>query len=194
MIEHSQARERVLDAAEKLFAQRGYSNVTVKDIASAVGIRHTTLYHHAPGGKQQLFIEVTERHLMRHREGIARAIQSAGGDLRHTLYAISDWLLSQPPMNFVRLTQLDLESFPPTEAMRISQLALNSMVEPIVSVLASAQARGEIAHDDIGLVAGGIFGMIESLHSVPAHALTTSRSAMANVLIDTLLDGLLKQS
>ena len=31
--ENSEARERVLSAAEKLFAQRGYSSVTLRDIA-----------------------------------------------------------------------------------------------------------------------------------------------------------------
>jgi AcrR family transcriptional regulator len=191
--ERSEARERVLDAAELLFAGRGYASVTVKDIAQAVGIRHTTLYHHAPGGKAQLFIEVTERHLQRHRDGIEHAIRNTGGDVRQSLYAIADWLLSQPPLDFMRLTRLDLETMPHGEALRIAQLALDSTIEPIARVLAQAQVRGEIHHADIGLVAGGIFGMIESLHMIPDHAAQPSRAAMARVLIDTFLDGLLEQ-
>ena len=48
----SEARERVLDGAAKLFTERGYAAVTLRDIAAEVGIRHTSLYHHVPGGKE----------------------------------------------------------------------------------------------------------------------------------------------
>lgn len=54
-IQPSEAHERVLYAAERLFAECGYHTVTVKDVAKAAGIHHASLYHHAPGGKAQLF-------------------------------------------------------------------------------------------------------------------------------------------
>ncbi|MBZ0309485.1 MAG: TetR/AcrR family transcriptional regulator, partial [Anaerolineae bacterium] len=54
--------------AEHLFAERGYTAVTLRDIAEAVGLRHASLYHHVPGGKEALFIEVTERTMKRHAE------------------------------------------------------------------------------------------------------------------------------
>jgi AcrR family transcriptional regulator len=38
--------ERILDAAEKLFASRGYSGTTLRDVASAVGLRTPSLYNH----------------------------------------------------------------------------------------------------------------------------------------------------
>jgi AcrR family transcriptional regulator len=42
MMDESEARERVLAAAERLFAERGYAAVTLRDIAAAVGIRHAS--------------------------------------------------------------------------------------------------------------------------------------------------------
>ncbi|GCE21918.1 TetR/AcrR family transcriptional regulator [Dictyobacter kobayashii] len=48
----SVARERVLDAAELLFARQGYASVTLRAIAAQVGIHHTSLYHHVPGAKR----------------------------------------------------------------------------------------------------------------------------------------------
>ncbi len=56
---NTDARERVLDAAERLFAERGYASVTLRDIAAEVGIRHTSLYHHVPGGKEAIFAHPT---------------------------------------------------------------------------------------------------------------------------------------
>ena len=95
---HSQARERVLDAADKLFAERGYAAVTLRDIAAEVGIRHTSLYHHVPGGKEELFIEVTERSLTHHRIGLSEAIVQAGTTIRPQLFAAADWFLSHPTL------------------------------------------------------------------------------------------------
>jgi AcrR family transcriptional regulator len=39
-------RRRILDAAEKLFAERGIDRVTIADIVNAAGIRASTLYEY----------------------------------------------------------------------------------------------------------------------------------------------------
>ncbi len=189
-----EARERVLAAAEQLFAQRGYAAVTLRDIAAAVGIRHASLYHHAPGGKEQLYIEVAERNFQRHREGLTRAIQAAEPNARMQLHAAADWLLSQPPMDLVRLTHSDLPMIAPAEAERLSRMAYDAMLSPIQQALKEAQQRGEITHPQPGLIAGGILGMVESLHAVPDLAIADSRTAMAHELIDALLQGLYARS
>src|SRR5688500_2573667 len=124
----TEARERVLDAAEQLFAQRGYAAVTLRDIGAAVGIRHASLYHHAPGGKEALFVEVTERHLERHRAGLVSVIAAAEPDLRAQLHAAAGWLLSQPPMDLIRMTYSDMPAIAEAHAERLSWLAYGAMI------------------------------------------------------------------
>ncbi len=191
--ENTEARERVLDAAERLFAQKGYAAVTLRDIAAEVGIRHTSLYHHMPGGKEEMFIEVTERHFQRHRQGLTQAISQAGPDIRTQLIVAADWLLSQPPMDLVRMVYSDMPAIDAAEATRLSEVAYASILSPIESALHQGQQRGEIAHHNLGLIAGGLVGMIESLHAVPEYALEQSRQEMAHELIDVLLNGLRKR-
>ena len=196
---HSQARERVLDAADKLFAERGYAAVTLRDIAAEVGIRHTSLYHHVPGGKEELFIEVTERSLTHHRIGLSEAIVQAGTTIRPQLFAAADWFLSHPPMDLVRMTYSDMPEIEPREAHRISQMAFDALILPVHYALEGANQRGEIAHDDVGLIAGGLVGMIESLHSIPEFVFKgdavprKTRKEMAYDLIDVMLRGLEKR-
>lgn len=74
--ENSVSRERLLTMAEKLFSQKGYHSVTLRDIAAETGIRQASLYHHAPGGKEELFIEVMERIFDRHQNGLNEAMRS----------------------------------------------------------------------------------------------------------------------
>lgn len=186
----SEARERVLGAAEQLFARRGYNAVTLRDIGAAAGVHHSSLYHHAPGGKEALFIEVTERSFRHHREGLLRAIDNAGGDIQARLSAVADWLLSQPPMDLVRLAHSDLPGLDRAEAGRLTELAYTSMMAPIADTLAAARGRGEIEHDDLLLLSGGILGMIESLHAIPEGVVERSRQELGRDLIATLLTGL----
>lgn len=48
-------RQTIIDISIKLFAQSGYANVSVRDIASAVGIKPASLYYHFDN-KQTLYL------------------------------------------------------------------------------------------------------------------------------------------
>jgi AcrR family transcriptional regulator len=53
-------RERILDAAEALFAEHGLAGTPVRDIARGVGVTPASLYNHFEG-KQALYEAVLER-------------------------------------------------------------------------------------------------------------------------------------
>lgn len=187
---HTEARERVLLVAERLFSQRGYAAVTLRDIAAEVGIRHASLYHHVPGGKEELFVEVIERSFARHNQGIHDAIATAAPDLRARLYAIAGWFLSQPPMDVLRMVHSDIPSLNHHHAQRLSTLVFTTMILPTARVLEDAQRYGEIGELNSSLLAGAIFSMVEGLHAVPQYAMTPSLDVMAHQVIDALLDGI----
>jgi AcrR family transcriptional regulator len=54
------AKERLLDAAERLFAQRGYHGVSIRDITEAAGADVALVNYHF-GGKRALLTRVFER-------------------------------------------------------------------------------------------------------------------------------------
>ncbi len=189
----SQARERVLQAAEALFTKRGYEAVTVKDIAKQAGLHHSSIYHHLPddGGKEALFTEVMTRHLHQHRDGIQQAIASAEGDLRGQLVAIAAWLLSQPPMDLLRLSNTDLPAMKDREAAgKLEWLIYATILVPIIGVLEQAQARGEVNHEHLDNIGGAILTSIEGLHNIPDEHVNHSRVAMAKELIDVFIRGI----
>jgi TetR/AcrR family transcriptional regulator len=53
-------RERILDAAERLFAEQGFAATSVRDLSKAVGLTPASLYNHFEG-KQALYEAVMER-------------------------------------------------------------------------------------------------------------------------------------
>ena len=55
-----QRREQMLDAANALFAERGYDEVSVEHIAGSAGVTRG-LVHHYFGGRKQVYIALLER-------------------------------------------------------------------------------------------------------------------------------------
>ena len=52
-------RERIADAAARLFAEHGYAGTSTRSIAERVGIRQASLYYHF-AGKDELLLELLE--------------------------------------------------------------------------------------------------------------------------------------
>jgi hypothetical protein len=98
--------------------------------------------------------------------------------------------LSQPPMDIMRVIYSDMPAIDTAQSDRLMQIGLESMLLPIERALRSGQRRGEIEHHDLGLIAGAILGMVQSLYCVPDQALERPRPEMAREVIDVLLKGL----
>ncbi len=59
-LDPEQRSEQILDAANALFAERGYEEVSVEDIARSAGVARG-LVHHYFGGRKQVYIALLER-------------------------------------------------------------------------------------------------------------------------------------
>lgn len=57
----SERRERILDAAAEVFAERGYNDASMAAIASRAGVVASVIYDHF-GSKQELAVELLELH------------------------------------------------------------------------------------------------------------------------------------
>ena len=62
--------------ARSQFAERGYSSVSLADVVEATGLTKGALYHHFPGGKEDLFRAVVEDVV----SDVSRRIEDAVGD------------------------------------------------------------------------------------------------------------------
>lgn len=186
----SEARERVLRYAEHLFSERGYAAVTLRDIAAGLGMRQASLYHHVPGGKEELYVEVTERNLRRHHRGLEMALTHAGG-MRSQLRAAAHWLLSQPPMNLSRMVRSDLSAITQAHADRLLTISYETLFAPLEGALRRAAERGDIrAHNPI-LLAATFISLVEGLwDACGGRTDAWQREELAAELIDVLLDGL----
>jgi len=186
----SLSMDRLLVVAERLFSERGFSSVTLRDISQELRLSHASLYYHFPGGKEELFIAVTKRSILRHGEALARVLDETAEDIRSRLHRAADWFLSQPPLDLIRMSQSDMPVLKPKVAREMMDLMYSEILVKLQSALQKADKEGSIRCPNPGLVGGALVGMIESFHSMPDFALRSPRTEMAREMIDILLKGL----
>ena len=87
--------DRILDAAEALFAARGFSGTSVRDIASEVGLNPASLYNHFDN-KEALYEAVLERGVRPLIEVLERAAESEEIDAERVIDAVMEHLATTP--------------------------------------------------------------------------------------------------
>src|SRR6201985_3920728 len=73
-LEHT--RSLLLDAAEEVFAERGFMAASLDDIASAAGYTKGAIYKHFTT-KEDLFLAVSDRYWRRYFDNFAQVMSSA---------------------------------------------------------------------------------------------------------------------
>lgn len=190
----SDAKHRVLECAERLFMERGYAAITLRDIADALGIRQASLYYHFPGGKEQLYVEVVRAVFGRHNAGLVNAIAATGGDLRGALLAAAEWLGSQPPLNFLGMMHSDLPVLGGDAAREVAGAAYAAMFGPLRRAFAVAHARGEADVPNPDLMAGFFIALMDGITFSLTQQGHLPRQVLVESAIDLMLYGILRRS
>jgi AcrR family transcriptional regulator len=186
------ARQRVLDTAEALFMARGYSAVTLRDIADALQMKQASLYYHFPNGKEELFTAVAGRTFARHRTGMERAMATApASELRSRLRAVAAWFESQPPLNLTGMLHADMPALSPEQRMALGEQAYLAMFTPLRTLFAEAITQGVIRDVHPDLLAGFFLTLLDSLEHADGRPGAPPRHDMVEEIVTLMLDGLL---
>jgi AcrR family transcriptional regulator len=73
IVDHELYRKELLTKSFNLFAEKGYGNVTMRQIAQALGVSTGTLYHYFPSKEvlfEQLMTELTRQDILKFTEAI----------------------------------------------------------------------------------------------------------------------------
>ncbi|MBL8119101.1 MAG: TetR/AcrR family transcriptional regulator [Anaerolineae bacterium] len=189
-VKTSDSRERVLDAAEKLFMERGYASVTMRDIANLLGVRQAALYYHAPQGKEQLFREVVDRFMQRQQQGLEDVIAAAPSHLEQQLTAVMRWLVNQSPVDMIRMLRSDASHISESYAAELLRKVDQSMMRPLITVVLAAQQRGEIRPLDPHVLVGMLLAVINWIkYFDSSQAIPVSTDDMIHDIIGVVLHG-----
>lgn len=173
-------REALLDAAARLFAERGFAGVSIEDLGAAAGVSGPAVYRHFENKQAvlaALLIDVSEGLLTGGRECVADAATPRSA-LESLIAFHVDFALAEPDV--IRAQDRDLDSLAVADASRVRTLQ-RTYVELWVDVL---QQLCDEDRRSLRVRAHAVFGLINSTpHSSRAH--TQSRPPRA--VVGTLL-------
>ena len=131
-------RERVLQVAQTLFAERGYRGTSLRDIAKRIGIKAPSLLHHFPS-KQQLYVAVLDA-MFESIEDSANAIAWAREDrqaqMRQAITDAIDFMVARP--DFVRLLWMEM-----ADESGVGRQVLKRRLPPLFSTAVNFIFRGQ---------------------------------------------------
>ncbi len=134
-------RERVLIEARRLFLDRGYAEVSMQQIADAVGMTKAALYYHFRD-KDDLFASVVVREMSQQRKSIEREIER-DDSLDHTVERIARLYFDQLSPDSLRM-MTDFKQHVPESRHEEVHAELENFVNSIATLFNRAAERNEI--------------------------------------------------
>lgn len=130
-------RDRIADAARKLFATAGYGSTSMEAIAAEAGVGVRTVYS-AFGAKRELLSRICERWLEQARARERAAEVFAEPDPARRLHAAAAWLVNLYASGFdvVTIFEAATDESPETRALLRSKLAgRNEVMDAMIASL-----------------------------------------------------------
>ncbi|MGC8468150.1 MAG: TetR/AcrR family transcriptional regulator [Acidithiobacillus sp.] len=189
---------RILDAAEELFADRGFDAVSMHAIAQAAGISKANIYHYFPN-KDALYLAVLRSASENLRTLLQEAINSHGSVseiLHHFANSHLQALLKRPRL--VRLVWREILEKGAPRAKELAEQGFSELFSNLVELIRNGQERGELRAEidpavaAILLIAGNVFFFQhrDTLRHYPEVVFANDPEAYDKAMVELLLLGI----
>lgn len=185
-------REEILEAAKRLFAERGFHSTRMSDVAGAAGVSHGTIFWHF-GSKEELFhdlMDEEERALRRHIDAaLARADCDGPADtFRRSVQATFEFFESD--RDTVRLFFRDPLVLGERFDRHLGGI-YEGFIDDIEKSITEAQRAGQVIDAPPRVIAFSVAALISGL---ALRRLATDdglpASAVADLVVSMIIDGL----
>jgi AcrR family transcriptional regulator len=182
-------RQRLLDGARALLAERGYAGMELRDVAERGQAPRGSIYHHFPGGKRQLAVEAATLEGRTVREAIERSLREHG--LRRSLLGFGDRFrqraLAAPELIGCPVASAALARPEDPALAQAATEAFESWERPIAAKLREEGVEAEPAAAFAGLVVSTIEGALLRVRAAGSVAPLDAAIAGLERALDSLL-------
>lgn len=185
-----------MDVSEAHLMQKGYLGVSLEEISREVGVTKPALYYHFPGGKEQLFVEITHRSLRRAREGL-ECVMSSWESGAEKLRAAAEWLMDERRRVMGRIRETT-SHFGEEHLEEVTESFYRDLYSPIHRAIVSGMESGEFRQGNPEFLAMAFLSLASSMmetQDLSAHAgpdaASRSVEQVAGDTLDLFLNGVL---
>ena len=197
------ATERILAAAEKLFAESGFDAVSMNAVAELAGVSKANIFHHF-SSKDALYLAAM-RDACRRSSPLMDNLESADGTFSERLHHFAKSHLAHMLENAQtsRLILREMIENDPQRCQELAEQVFGDNFARLVAIMRSGQERGELRADvDAGMVATLLIGADMfffqsrevSRHLPDVKHLSADPAAYSNLLVDILMHGITPNS
>jgi AcrR family transcriptional regulator len=182
-------RKSIIDAATRVFAQKGYAAARIIEVAQAASVGKGTIYEYFRS-KEELFFAVFEAVMLEAGEDIAAAAKQLEGSFAQRMRKLSDGII-QSWLGQLEMYALVMEFWSATasspgreEFKAVFQKGYRHLRTVVGTLITDAQGRGEVgAHCDARQIASALVGtwdalLLQAWLDPEFDALATSRAFM----------------
>lgn len=189
---------KIIDAAARLFMQRGYSAVSITDIIKAAEITKPTLYYYF-ADKEELFVQMGLRVLEEMGERMRGAADQASGTAGK-LQALAEVVIRDSTSDMRMMRHEMAEHVGPEGRRRLAEAFYGNLFAPIHQVMDQGLAAGRLARYPAPALAMMFLSMVEAFHGVrpetdmpawldSAYTPFSDTSQAAHTIVDLFLHG-----
>jgi TetR/AcrR family transcriptional regulator, cholesterol catabolism regulator len=157
---YDERRQALIDAAAKLFAERGYEQTSIGDLSEATGLAAGGIYHYT-SSKEGLLIAICDELLDPLLEQARAIVASDASPAQHLREILRTWLLHIeshiPHMLVFTQERHTIEREPQWRAVRRKRKAFEQILD---GVLIAGEADGSMAFEDRGLALLALLGTV----------------------------------
>ena len=153
-------RQRILEQARLLFMDRGFIDVSMREIADAAGLRKASIYHHFRD-KEELFTAIVLEETIDLRHKMEESV-SGVTDFHERLQRLTETQMISTRSHSMRLAE-DFRTHIPENRHEEMHAELRKLFAIYESVFADAHSAGEITDIEPSLAASCFFQIVLSL-------------------------------
>lgn len=144
----SDTRTEIMDAFADQLATDGYQGISLIAVARTAGIRKPSIYHHFPGGKEELYTAVALRFISELRERIVSALDPSA-PLEDALIALGDAVADESARSITVEQRIydALDHVAEDTRTTVSTDYVSNILDPVRELFSRAVDAGDISGD-----------------------------------------------
>jgi TetR/AcrR family transcriptional regulator, regulator of autoinduction and epiphytic fitness len=166
-VRRGESREAIVEAAQRLFLERGFGAVSMDELAEAAGVARRTLYNQF-SSKEEIFREMLLRVSRQLEDAFPPGIETQG-DIEHVLRLVARVILelhkNREYLGFLRMVVADSRQFP--WIAEEFAAVMDPQTERLTRLLAQSTAMGILDCRNPTLAAHQFMGMLNDLSLWP---------------------------
>ncbi|OPY28502.1 MAG: DNA-binding transcriptional repressor AcrR [Methanocella sp. PtaU1.Bin125] len=162
-------KEKLLDAALKVFSKKGYATTTLDDIAKEAGVTRGAIYWHFKGGKAEIFTEILNKGFERVNILLERLMAEGGSPLEiieRLMVRLLQFVEEDDDYRAVQEILIFKMTDDPELSLRLEDKrhAQEESVRYIAGLIDQAKAAGEVCPDTDAMTAAiAAYGMLNGI-------------------------------